>query len=84
MAGYKVYFGSNSTELDGVAAEGRSSPVDVGESTETEIPGLQNDTTTYVAVSVYDTGGLESGRSSGCLHRGLGEETGLGSFDALF
>jgi len=63
VAGYKVYFGSDSTELDGVAAEGRSSPIDVGESTETEIPGLQNDTTIYVAVSVYDTGGLESGRS---------------------
>ncbi|MFB6272222.1 MAG: FG-GAP-like repeat-containing protein [Salinibacter sp.] len=64
VGGYKVYFGSDSTQLSGVAAEGRTSPVDVGDVTETRISGLSNDTTTFVAVSAYDVAGAESARSA--------------------
>ena len=56
LAGYKVYFGT--------ASGSYGSPVVLGKVTSYELTGLQNCTNYYIAITAYDTGGVESGYSS--------------------
>lgn len=56
LAGYKVYYQANSPTLPFTNA----TPIDVGNVTSTVIEGLDPNTTYYFAVTVYNSGGLES------------------------
>jgi hypothetical protein len=60
VAGYKVYFGRDPDRLEGVAARGIQSPVDIGSSQQATLRGLVNDSTYHVAIAAYDVNGTES------------------------
>ncbi|HIJ87678.1 MAG TPA: hypothetical protein HPP97_08335 [Desulfuromonadales bacterium] len=62
LGGYKVYYTADSSSLpfDGVGAVEGTSPVDVHNLTTATISGLDPNRTYYVAVTAYDTSGLES------------------------
>jgi len=60
LGGYKVYFGTDPSTYDGVAAGGRQSPITIGEVGDTFIDGLSNDSTYYFAVAPYDIAGAEA------------------------
>lgn len=56
LAGYKVYFGT-ATGVYGL-------PIDVGNVTTFDVPGLDGGTTYFFAVTAYDVAGNESGFSN--------------------
>ncbi len=55
LAGYKVYYGTESEDY--------SQSTDVGNVTQISVGNLQNNTTYYFAVTAYDASGNESGFS---------------------
>ncbi len=56
LAGYKLYYGTQSKNY--------SLFIDAGNSTTVQVPNLQSGTTYYLAATAYDSTGLESGYSN--------------------
>ena len=61
LAGYKVYYDTDSTEppYEGIEATEGKSPIDVGKVTSFKLSGLKPETKYYIAVTAYDTQGNE-------------------------
>ncbi len=58
VEGYYVYYGTRPGQYFGAGADLGRSPVDVGDTTEVELAGLQNGTVYYFAVAAYDAAGI--------------------------
>ena len=64
LGGYRIYFGTDSTQYEGIAAGGQASPITAGEANKAVIEGLPNDSTFFFAVAPYDVAGAEADRSA--------------------
>ncbi len=56
VRGYRVYYGEGPGNYHGAEAQQGASPIDVGESTDLEISGLENGKLYYFSVVAYDAG----------------------------
>ena len=66
LAGYKIYYKTETSgpSYNGTGAVEGSSPIDVGDTTEITLHGLDEDVTYFFAVTAYNTTQLESGFSN--------------------
>ena len=66
LDGYKVYYKTETSgpSYNGTGAVEGSSPIDVGDTTEIILHGLDEDVTYFFAVTAYNAGQLESGFSN--------------------
>ena len=66
LAGYKIYYKTETSgpSYDGTGAFEGNSPIDVGNTTEITLHGLDEDVTYFFAVTAYNTDLLESGFSN--------------------
>ena len=78
LAGYKVYYKTETSgpSYNGTGAVEGSSPIDVGDTMETTLHGLDENVTYFFAVTAYNTDQLESGFSNEVDALGMSLDSG--------